>query len=41
MILQWRDSEWWPDASLNEEGYINKLCVRRDFEGKRGNYNQI
>ena len=30
-ILQWRDSEWWPDAKENEAAYLHKLCVRRKF----------
>nr|WP_307990541.1 GNAT family N-acetyltransferase [uncultured Niameybacter sp.] len=34
MILQWSDKEWWPNAPLNEAGYIHKLCVRRDFASK-------
>ena len=34
MILQWSDSEWWPAATMNEAGYIHKLCVRREFAGK-------
>lgn len=34
MILQWSDSEWWPNAPINEAGYIHKLCVRRDFASK-------
>lgn len=34
MILQWSDSEWWPEAQCNEAGYIHKLCVRREFAGK-------
>ncbi|HEY8421801.1 MAG TPA: GNAT family N-acetyltransferase [Thermoclostridium sp.] len=30
-ILQWRDSEWWPDAEEYEAAYLHKLCVRRKF----------
>lgn len=30
-ILQWRDSEWWPDAKEFEAAYLHKLCVLRKF----------
>lgn len=30
-ILQWRDSEWWPDAKEYEAAYLHKFCVRRKF----------
>lgn len=30
-ILQWRDSEWWPNAKEFEAAYLHKLCVRRKF----------
>lgn len=33
MILQWKDSEFWPNSELNEAGYIHKLCVRRAYAG--------
>lgn len=33
-ILQWRDTEYWPDAPQMEAAYLHKLCVRRRFAGK-------
>lgn len=30
-ILQWSDSEYWPDAPAYEAAYIHKLCVCREF----------
>lgn len=32
-ILQWADSEYWPDAPLFEAAYLHKFCVRRKFAG--------
>lgn len=34
MILQWKDSLFWPGAKDNEAGYIHKLCVRRQYAGQ-------
>lgn len=33
-ILQQNDSEYWPNAKMNEAVYLHKLCVRREFAGK-------
>lgn len=33
-LLQWTDSEYWPDAPACEAAYLHKLCVRRAFAGK-------
>ncbi|BCN30952.1 GNAT family N-acetyltransferase [Anaeromicropila herbilytica] len=30
-ILQWSDSEWWPNAKGYEAAYLHKFCVRRKF----------
>lgn len=30
-ILQWSDSEYWPDEPEYAAAYIHKLCVRREF----------
>ena len=30
-ILQWEDSEWWPDAPKYEAAYMHKFCVRREY----------
>lgn len=32
-ILQWSDSEYWPNAPMYEAAYLHKLCVRRKFAG--------
>lgn len=32
-ILQWADSEYWPDAPRYEAAYLHKFCVRRRFAG--------
>lgn len=32
-LLQWKDSEYWPDAPAFEAAYLHKLCVRRPFAG--------
>lgn len=32
-ILQWEDSEYWPDAPKFEAAYLHKFCVRRSFAG--------
>lgn len=32
-ILQWADSEYWPNALENEAAYLHKFCVRRRFAG--------
>ncbi|MCI8801464.1 GNAT family N-acetyltransferase [Acetatifactor muris] len=32
-LLQWKDSEYWPDAPAFEAAYLHKLCVRRAFAG--------
>ena len=32
-LLQWTDSEYWPDAPAFEAAYLHKLCVRRSFAG--------
>lgn len=33
-ILQWTDSQYWPDAPAGEAAYLHKLCVRRNFAGQ-------
>lgn len=33
-ILQWADSQYWPDAPEGEAAYLHKLCVRRTFAGR-------
>lgn len=33
-ILQWADSQYWPDALEGEAAYLHKLCVRRTFAGR-------
>lgn len=30
-ILQWKDSDWWPEAPEYEAAYLHKFCVRRKF----------
>ena len=32
-ILQWSDSDYWPDAPKYEAAYLHKLCVRRKYAG--------
>ena len=32
-ILQWADSDYWPDAPKYEAAYLHKFCVRRKFTG--------
>ena len=32
-ILQWADSEYWPNAPEYEAAYLHKFCVRRCFAG--------
>lgn len=32
-ILQWADSDYWPEAPKYEAAYLHKLCVRRKFAG--------
>lgn len=32
-ILQWADSDYWPDAPKQEAAYLHKFCVRRKFAG--------
>lgn len=32
-ILQWTDSEYWPNAPKYEAAYLHKFCVRRKFAG--------
>ena len=32
-ILQWADSDYWPDAPKYEAAYLHKFCVRRKFSG--------
>ena len=32
-ILQWADSDYWPDAPKSEAAYLHKFCVRRKFAG--------
>ncbi len=32
-ILQWTDSDYWPDEPVHEAAYLHKLCVRRKFAG--------
>lgn len=32
-ILQWADSEYWPNAPKYEAAYFHKFCVRRKFAG--------
>jgi ribosomal protein S18 acetylase RimI-like enzyme len=32
-ILQWADSDYWPDAPQYEAAYLHKFCVRRKFAG--------
>lgn len=33
-ILQWSDTEYWPDAPRQEAAYLHKFCVRRRFAGR-------
>ena len=33
MILQWIDTEYWPEAPKYEAGYLHKVCVRRLYAG--------
>lgn len=33
-ILQWSDSEYWPEAPEREAAYLHKFCVRRRFAGR-------
>ena len=33
-LLQWKDSEYWPDAPEYEAAYLHKFCVRRKFAGR-------
>lgn len=32
-ILQWTDSDYWPNAPMYEAAYLHKFCVRRKFAG--------
>lgn len=32
-ILQWADSDYWPDAPKYEAAYLHKFCVRRKYAG--------
>ena len=32
-ILQWADSDYWPDAPKYEAAYLHKFCVLRKFSG--------
>lgn len=32
-ILQWADSDYWPNVPEYEAAYLHKLCVRRKFAG--------
>ena len=32
-ILQWADSNYWPNAPKYEAAYLHKFCVRRKFAG--------
>ena len=32
-ILQWADSDYWPDAPKYEAACLHKFCVRRKFSG--------
>ena len=32
-ILQWADSDYWPNAPKFEAAYLHKFCVRRKFAG--------
>lgn len=32
-ILQWTDSDYWPNAPKYEAAYLHKFCVRRKFAG--------
>lgn len=32
-ILQWADSEYWPESPKYEAAYLHKFCVRRKFAG--------
>ena len=32
-ILQWADSDYWPDTPKYESAYLHKFCVRRNFAG--------
>lgn len=32
-ILQWADSDYWPNAPKYEAAYLHKFCVRRKFAG--------
>ena len=33
-ILQWPESDYWPDAPEYEAAYLHKFCVRRKFAGR-------
>ena len=32
-ILQWADTDYWPNAPKQEAAYLHKFCVRRKFAG--------
>lgn len=32
-ILQWEDSDYWPNTPKYEAAYLHKFCVRRKFSG--------
>lgn len=32
-ILQWTDSDYWPNAPKYEAAYLHKFCVRREYAG--------
>lgn len=32
-ILQWADTDYWPNAPKYESAYLHKLCVRRKYAG--------
>ena len=32
-ILQWTDSDYWPDAPKYEAAYLHKFCVCREYSG--------
>jgi GNAT superfamily N-acetyltransferase len=33
-VIQWYDPLFWPELNKNESGYLHKLAVRREYNGK-------
>lgn len=40
-ILQWADSNFWPNAPKYEAAYLHKFCVRRDGYDKTGHRSNL